>query len=358
MSHFIEWNQLKSTHSFFSVQQPAWHNLGVVVDKAQTSAQAIKLANLDFEVAYADVKAEIITDEDIKNGTLVPHDELIPNTKAIYRKDTGHILTKDANLVTDKYEIFQNWEAFDFIDSLIQKGEAVYHTAGVLFNGEVIFMTAKLPQSVFIKGHDRIDQYLLLTTRHDGLGSIRVKFTPIRVVCNNTLMSALSSGNSIIVRHTKSLQNKLADATKVLGLIRNQTTSIASIFERMSNIKIEQYELEQYLAKLLLGEKDYTINPETKGVLLIHNEISTQKLNVFTKAVNYTYFGAGQNLDTCANTIFGAQNIVTGLIQNTTKDTVKAEDKFMSLEFGGNNRLIDKAYKLALELLEKYDKHI
>ena len=336
MAHNIELNALRSTHSLFVVKEKAWHGLGQVVNKAQTSAEAIKLANLDFNVSKIPVFGSYTRKDDtIKTLS-------IPNTYALKRDDNDYILTQNGGLVTEKYKVIQNSEAFNFFDDIAGKGEAIYETAGVLLNGEIIFITAKLPKSCFVNGYDQIDNYLLLTSRHDGLGSIKVKFTPIRVVCNNTLNAALNGG-AISIKHTGDINNKLENAKRTLHLINKQQEYVTEIYNKFTNIKLEDKHVQQYLAKCLLNDTDYIM---TDNGIILSEDLTTQKLNIMRESIQYYDNGEGQSLASCKGTLFGAYNAITGYLQN-----VKSEDndkKLLSYDSGINNRVLTKAFTEAL----------
>ena len=90
-------------------------------------------------------------------------------------------------LVSNRYVPLQNIEAFSFFEPFIHNGWAQFHTAGALGNGERVWVLAKLDGQIVIGKDDAIDRYLLLSNKHDGTGAVSIRFTPIRVVCQNTL---------------------------------------------------------------------------------------------------------------------------------------------------------------------------
>ena len=177
MAHQINYNETKGTHSFASHSEKAWHGLGQVVDKAMTSEEAITLANLDYDVEKAPIYAGI-------GGEDLSYSEF-KDKVATYRTDTKEVL----GLVGRKYEIVQNRDAFGFFDAIIDSGEAIFETAGVLGKGERIFVTAKLPNDILVNG-EPCEKYIILTNSHNGSSSIIAGFTTIRVVCNNTLQAS------------------------------------------------------------------------------------------------------------------------------------------------------------------------
>src|SRR5690606_20882489 len=123
----------------------------------------------------------------------------VPNFYATIRTDNETVL----GVVGKDYEIVQNRDAFSFFDAIVGGDGIQYETAGALGKGERIFITAKLPGYIKVGREDLIEQYLFLTTSHDGYGSITAAFTPIRICCNNTLNAAMKNHtNSIKIRHT------------------------------------------------------------------------------------------------------------------------------------------------------------
>jgi phage/plasmid-like protein (TIGR03299 family) len=184
MAHQINFNEKTGKHSFFSVKEKAWHNLGQLIDRYPTSAEAIQYAGLDYIVE----KRPLFT-YDTENQIADPDTDIIipeisvPNYFATVRADTDQVL----GVVGNDYEVVQNRDAFTFFDAIVGGGEGIlYETAGALGNGERIFITAKLPGYIRVGKDDLIEKYLFLTTSHDGYGSITAAFTPTRIVCNNS----------------------------------------------------------------------------------------------------------------------------------------------------------------------------
>ena len=210
---------------------PAWHGLGQVVKEAQTSEEAIKLAHLDYEVAKA---PHVIAYE--KDGEM--HGIETINNYGIYRIDTMKPLTNNGKAVTAEYEIVQNVKAFEFIDNIIQSKQAVFETAGALGFGETVFVTAKLPEGIIIGEDDPIDQYLLIVMNHDGTSSIKVKYTPIRVVCENTLSAALYGKALYTFRHSSKVLDKMKAAEEVIKAANNRKEELSEILNKMANTKI------------------------------------------------------------------------------------------------------------------------
>lgn len=161
-----------NVETMFYVREKPWHGLGTCVEEAPTSADALRLAGLDWEVKQRNIQ--------VCGGAK------IENFKANVRSSDGAVL----GVVSDRYQIVQNAEAFSFTDELIG-GDVRYETAGSLQNGKKIWLLARMPVQKIVG--DDVEPYLCFSNTHDGSGSIRVCMTPIRVVCNNTLNLALNS---------------------------------------------------------------------------------------------------------------------------------------------------------------------
>lgn len=138
----------------------------------------------------------------------------MPHYFATIRTDTEQVL----GVVGKDYEVLQNVDAFNFFDAVVGDAGIQYETAGALGKGERIFITAKLPGYILAGRDDSIEKYLFLTTSHDGFGSITAAFTPIRIVCANTLKAALRNHTaSIKIRHTANARERLRQAHKRRG---------------------------------------------------------------------------------------------------------------------------------------------
>lgn len=207
-----------------------WHGLGTKVDEAPTSADALRLAGLDWTV-------------DQKNIQLCGGAK-IQNYKANVRSSDGQVL----GIVSDRYKIVQNNEAFEFTDSIIG-GDVRYETAGSLNGGKKIWLLAKLPATE-IAG-DRTEPFMCFSNSHDGSGAIRVCMTPIRVVCSNTLNLALDTAKRAwSVRHTGDLQSKMHEARICLQMANAYMGELAKEADRLANTTVTRAQLDQILDEL------------------------------------------------------------------------------------------------------------
>lgn len=207
-----------------------WHGLGTPVDTVMTSAEALELAGLDWEVN----SRPIYTD----NGIQIPG--YIANTRSSDNKVLG--------VVSDKYKIVQNKEAFAFTDSLLDH-DAKYVTAGSLRGGKNVWMLAQLPRTKILG--DDIDQYLCFTNTHDGTGAVRVFCTPTRVVCQNTLNLALSTAKrSWSCRHMGNMESKMHEASRTLELANKYMEELATKADQLANTTITDERLYQIVAEM------------------------------------------------------------------------------------------------------------
>lgn len=222
----------------FSVRQVPWHGLGTQVDEAPTSKDALRLAGLDWEVK--------------QNPVFTESGFEIPNYKANVRSSDNTVL----GIVTDRYKVVQNHEAFAFTDSIIDTGEVFYETAGSLRNGKTIWLLARMPEKNILG--DKFDPYLCFTNSHDGTGAVKVCCTPIRVVCNNTLNLALNTATRCwSTKHIGDISSKLEEARYTLKMADKYMTKLDEEADKLANQKISEDEIAKILDEMFpVNEND------------------------------------------------------------------------------------------------------
>lgn len=330
MAHNLNFNERTGKYSFFSVQQKAWHSLGQVVEQYPTSAEAIKFAGLDFEVIKAPLYthgADISIDGkgEIKEGGNI----LLPGNFATVRTDTNMIF----GVVGKDYQIVQNADAFSFFDAIVGGEDGIlYETAGALGKGERIFITAKLPNYIRVgNGDDVTEKYIFLTTSHDGTGSITAAFTPVRVVCQNTLNAALGNMSNVVrIRHTSGAKQRLENAHKVMGLTNQLSTQLEGIFNQWTKVHICDKGVKKLIQLALCPNKE-TLDALKKGAA---DELSTLFKNTVEDAFAYAMMADTQQMNTTKGTVFGAYNAVAGYYQNV-RNYKDDESKLQSIVMGG-----------------------
>lgn len=321
MAHNLE--QRDGQASMFYTGDVPWHQLGRHLNKPATAADAMGAARLNYNVVKRPMKAII-------NGRQYSD---VPNAFATVRTDTNQVL----GVVGARYEPVQNSEAFNFFDPLVDRDEAIYHTAGVLGRGEKIWLLAKLPDYIKVgPKKDPVEKFVLLYNSHDGSSHIRVKMTPIRVVCNNTLTAALSGTESEVrIKHTQSAQDKLQEAHQILGLTNQLYAQLDFIFNRMALRKVTGSQLVEYV-KMLIPD-----NPQAE------NNTRTDNMRKHIIGLHDTVHDASMH----RGNLFGAFNAVTEFVDHYggSKDASK---QLRSIWFGGSGeQLKRKAYQLAESML-------
>ena len=227
MSHEVE--------SMFSVREKPWHyemtkDVTRLIQEAPTSKDAIELAGLNWTV--------------LSNPIYDGNGKEIKGFKANTRSFDESIL----GIVTDKYKIVQNLDAFDFTDSLIGE-EMRYETAGSLRNGKTIWLLGKMPER-YICG-DKFEPYIVFTNSHDGTGAIKVAMTPIRVVCANTLNMALSgTKRSWSTKHMGNMEMKLSEARHTLALANDYLKTLDIEADKLANTKMSDDEIMKTLDEM------------------------------------------------------------------------------------------------------------
>ena len=212
------------------VREVPWHGLGTRVETAPNSSEAIKLAGLDWTVESRPIF-------DI-------HGHEIPGFKANTRTTDNAVY----GIVSNRYKIVQNSEAFSFTDSLIGNNETEVHyeTAGSLCGGEIVWLLAKLEDQKILG--DEITPYIVFMNTHNGKGSIKVCMTPERVVCHNTLNLALETAQrSWTTRHVGNLEMKLEEARQTLGLAQKYMKELEVKADVLANTKMSDADVEHLL---------------------------------------------------------------------------------------------------------------
>lgn len=225
------------SHEFetgFFVREPAWHKLGTVVADAPTSADALRLAGLDWNVLLEQAE---------RKG------KIVPNTFWTVRSSDDSVL----GAVSGKYKIIQNDEAFNFTDNLLGEG-VKYESAGSLKHGKTVWLLAKMPETKVLD--DAFVPYLCFTNSHDGSGAVRVCLTDVRVVCNNTLNLALSTAKrSWSTKHMGDLNSKLMEASETLQLANQYMDAFKAEADILATQKISPAEIDKLLNELFGKEK-------------------------------------------------------------------------------------------------------
>ena len=303
-----------NVETMFYTREKPWHGLGQRVECAPTSEDALRLAGLDWQV----LQEEVFT-----NGG-----DKISGYKANVRSTDRKVL----GVVTDRYKIIQNNEAFAFTDELLGKGVR-YETAGSLQAGKKVWLLARMPREYIIAG-ERISPYLVFSNSHDGSGAVHVAITPVRVVCNNTLNLALRTAKrSWSMVHTGNIKGKIQEAKDTLFMAEEYMDNLGKEFDRLRDIKLTDEKLKEYIEVLLPVEKDAT-PLQQKNILKLRKDMAAR------------YYDA-PDLQTVGNNAYRFINAVSDFATHSEplRKTANYRENMFARTIDGNP-LIDRAYQL------------
>jgi phage/plasmid-like protein (TIGR03299 family) len=317
MSHNL--NEVNGKVSMMYVGETPWHNLGTKLDKPATASEAIKAAKLDFIVEKISLQT-------------TPHYLSVPEHYATVRFDTLQVL----GVVGSRYVPILNKDAFTVFDALVGEGQAIYHTAGALGKGERIWILAKLPDYIRVKGNDIVEKYLLLTNTHDGSSTVSVKLTPIRVVCQNTLTAALQgSEQQVRIRHTNQAMEKMKQAHEILGLSNKLFAILEQYYTGMSRKEISTVVLGQYVKEIFPVPENLK---HSSHIMQIHEKI-------------YELHEAGVGSNMSRGTLWGAYNAVIEYIDHVRLQSKTDSTKLKSIWYGSGEVIKKKAFSLAIQMI-------
>ncbi|HET7624394.1 MAG TPA: DUF932 domain-containing protein [Verrucomicrobiae bacterium] len=316
MAHNIEIKNGKASIAYAG--QTPWHKLGQKLNEAFDAKTALKQGGLDFTVEKVGIKTN-------DGGA-------IPNRFALRRTDNKNVL----GIVTDFYQPLQNRDAFGFFDGVFGKGKARYEVAGVLGKGEKVWLLAQLPGEFTVGREDLIGKWLLLTNGHDTNEPVRAKFTPIRVVCQNTLTAALRSTESEVrVQHIGNVTGKLEIAGKLLKQAGIYFSEMQTVFSGFLKFPLKEKSLRQYITRVVAGDAakfDELSNISRRHVENIERMHET---------------GRGHDIKGVRGSLWGAYNAVTEFV-----DHERAENVGFLLT-GRGAEIKQRAFNVAQDLILK-----
>ena len=304
-----------NVESMFYTRTKPGHGLGVQVQEAPESKDALRLAGLDWKV----YQREVYTDSGIK----------IEGYRANVRNTDNKVL----GVVTERYKIVQNEEAFSFTDALLGKGVR-YETAGSLQEGKKVWLLARLPKEYIISG-EQISPYLVFSNSHDGSAAVRVAVTPIRVVCNNTLNLALSTAKrSWAMVHTGNIKGKIHEAQETLFMAENYMSKLGKEFEELKRQKLSERQVKEYIELLLPLEKTTSL-VTAKNVKKLRDDLRAR------------YYDAPDLQDVGGNNAYRFINAVSDFATHNEplRRTANYKENLFMRTMDGNP-MIDRAYQI------------
>ena len=303
-----------NVESMFYVRETPWHGLGTKVLEAPASKDALQLAGLNWRVMQEPIYTAM--------------EELVDGYKANVRDSDRKVL----GVVTDRYRVIQNDEAFAFTDGLLGEG-VKYETAGSLQGGRKVWLLAHMPREYIISG-ERISPYLLFSNTHDGSGAIKVALTPIRVVCQNTLNLALAGAKrSWSMIHTGDIKEKMQEAKDTLFLAENYMDELGKEFEALRMKKLTDKQVMEYI-EILLPIEDGSTPQQEKNMKRLREDM---KIRYFDAP---DLQGVGKNAYRFVNAVSDFATHAEPL-----RKTANYKENLFSRTVDGNP-VIDKAYQI------------
>lgn len=305
------------------VGETPWHGLGKRFIEPPTLDEAIVAAGLDWEVTTEPLFAA--------GGEKAP-------ALMTRRSSDKSIL----GVVGTSYEPLQNSDAFSFFTPFIDTKEAAIECAGSLRQGKRVFVLAKINRDpLTIKGNDVVEKYILLSNSHDGTMAVRVGFSPIRVVCANTLAMAHNSDASklIRVRHTGRIVSNLDKIRETMNLADQQFEATAEQYRLLASREINGADLDKYIKLVFATKKQIT---EAEGNIVDIGAGSRVRESIVRLFEN----GRGQNLPETRRTLFSAYNAVTEYVQYERGDD--AQVRLDNTWFGQGMQINKKALEVAM----------
>lgn len=327
----------KSDHMYAAMSLP-WHGLGTFVGERElTSDEAIKAAELDWEVH----PVEIFDGE----GSQIPRFRGLRETK------TGSVLT----VVSDRYKPIQNREAFSFLDEVSESGTARIHTAGSLYDLHRVWVLARIKGNIKVVDEDEIEKFILFHMAHDGTGAVNILFTPVRVVCANTLTYALKGRRgrgpkeySFKITHKGDTKEQLAIAKSALGLIDTNFNALEEAYQAMAvtdDVDLTKDYYREFLNKIHMPTR--ITDPDERKKM--DARIDKQLQQLIEHQQRSTTVPQQDN-----PTLWTGYNVITEYFDHGPYAPSQATDRRMnSLLFGQRAAKKQLAQKMAMELADE-----
>jgi len=342
-------------------QRVAWQLFGTICEKGTTihdvMADVTSANHINYEVGEMPlmrVPSEMV--EAIRKGEAFDWNpsvaDIISTHKATLRTDNNDTL----GIVGKGYGIVQNSKAFDFMDFIKEASgsEPVIESYGALGYGERMFITATLGEDSYLNPNDAIKNYVVFTNSHDGSGGVMAFFTPIRVICQNTLNMAIRGcANKVVFKHTSKVDERL-DWTiernrKIAAELFSKSVKFSDKFmERMLGLKEETITAEyarDFVGKLCLTAPAFELWKKADFKADHVEEISTRTKNIMAALTDSIEHGVGQEYN--RGTKVWLLNGVTTYLQNE-KNWKSQEDKFNAMMFGSAQKKVEDAYQLLM----------
>ena len=325
----------------------SWYMSHQFKEKPKTAREAIEMAGLNWEVGKTAVNfttegGSIASDRVWTDGgkTIA-----FPYKFVTYRKDNNQPL----GIVGSDYHVVQNNTVFDFIDPIIADGSVEYYGGGEFNYGKFVWLQLRLTgKQIDLGQNDQVEKYILLLNSHNCFYKLTVMFTPIRIVCQNTLNVAISVAKKresgiVSIKHCKFMTDKIEEAKKVMNVAVDHYSQIEEKYRRMTMRRMSRTDL---------------INYANNVVNLTKNDVKSNvsvKINKAEAIINAAYGSPGSEKFPASlwNAYNGAVYYADYLKSNLRAETISKTNTFNeeSILFGAKARLKTRAYDAAVDIL-------
>lgn len=311
------------TTNIYIDRTTTWHAIGKSVEECTNMEQVLRASGLDYNV----VKRPLYFGNSWSDEN--PHNELV-NRFVTVRENDNH----PYDVVSDKFEIIQNRDAFDFVNYM--GSEVSFEKAGETATG-MVYVIAKLP-NVDILG-DTFTPHVIFRNGFSGKVKITAAICPLRIVCQNQFNFAFkNTENMITIRHVQNAEQKLEEARETLRMTADYMTELHQMAERYAEVQISEFQLQRFLREAFPMDGIENMNPFKRTKL-------EQARAAFIKAHN-----ADDNSN-FRGTAWGLINAYTDFITHQVpqgKTETRFEGKFVQVTFGGNmNKVLDLIERVA-----------
>lgn len=286
----------------------------VDISSATNIKEALEMANMDW----------LVESRQLFNEDGEPYDGFSANV----RSGDGALL----GIVSDRYRVIQNEEAFNFVNDLSTEGFE-FERAGVFKNGKSIWVMGHFPKETILG--DEIDNNIVLVNSHDGSSGVKVMMTPIRVICANMLNLALRSAErSWNTRHTRNIYSKIEEAKHTLGLVDVYMKALSEEAERLANIKITDDKIEEIFDKLFPVDANKDSETKIRNISILKD--------------NFIHCYDEADIAQFKGTVYGAVNAMADLVDHRVPNRQTAnyyENNWNRMVNG--HHLLDNFYRLA-----------
>lgn len=337
-----------------------WRQFGTSFEGKNVNVEdAISEIGADFNVSKQPlIRVPQKVYDAIKNGT--PLDSLNLSTANLI---TSHCATvRDDHdftlgVVGRDYGVVQNAKAFEFIDFIkeVSGEEPIVETAGLLGNGEQLFVTCKLGEDSYLNPNDAVKNYVVFTNTHDGSGSVMAFFSPTRVICSNSLVFAIKHcPNKVVFKHTKNVGMRLdwereENRKKALEVFSKSVKFSEKWMDEMLKLRTQKVDdnfKKDFVARMYLSDAAYKLYEQAGRNWDNVDEISTRTKNQANALAYSIEYGIGQQEN--QGTKLWLLNGLTTHIQNA-QNWKDGETQFNSVIMGGTEgKRIQKAYDLLI----------